>query len=118
MKHRRKRPAATLAAVTVVTAIASFGLAHAATDPAGQPPGDELCAGQDPCVIINGAADPNAGEAESQLVSPAAALDASGRPPSACPKAEEAYEDVGVNPDAIIGPCPSQQELPSTEASR
>ena len=116
MNHRRKRLALALGAGAVTTALAGLALAQAATEgtadqtasaPASEQAAlDRFCSEQGPCVIVNGNADPNAGDSVSSLVTPGEALAASGRPPSACPKADDAYEAIGVDADAFVGPCP------------
>lgn len=112
MNHRRRRLALALGMGAVATGLASLGLATAATEQSTQQAAlDRFCANQHPCVIINGAADPSAGDEKARLMTPGEALAASGRGPGACPEARDAYQQSGVDPDAFVGPCP--KELPA-----
>ena len=104
-----------LALAALVTCAAVAGLAMAAgSSPDGASPEqaalERFCANEHPCVVVNGAADPAAGDDEAKLVTVGESLAASGKPPSACPKARGAYAAAGVDADAFVGPCPS--ELP------
>jgi hypothetical protein len=116
MSNRRfGRIALALGVGAIFGGLASFAGAQgedAATEPA---PIHPLCADQHPCVIVNGAADPAATGDEAHLVTPEELLDDAAKPPSACPAADAAYEDIGVEPDAFVGRCPRQ--LPPADSA-
>jgi hypothetical protein len=117
MHYRRKGQALALGLGVVATGLAGLGLAGAATQQptAQQAAMDRFCSDEGPCVVINGAADPDAVDDESHLSTAAQALAATGKPPSACPQADAAYSEVGIDADAFIGGCP--EELPADSAS-
>ncbi len=109
MNSRRIRHVAlALAALTACAAAASLAIAD---EPAPESAGPEqaalerFCGDRDPCVVINGAANPDSGD-EAKLTTLGKALAASGKPADACPEARQAYEDVGIKADAFVGPCP------------
>ena len=112
MNYRRRRLALALGVGVVATGLASLGLATAATEPSPQQAAlDRFCANQHPCVIVNGAADPGAGDDNPRLTTVGDALATSGKAPAACPEARAAYARVGIDADAFVGGCPKQ--LPS-----
>lgn len=113
MRYRRRRLALALGTGVIASGLAGLGLAGAATETAESPEQaalDRFCAGQHPCVIVNGAADPDAGEDQSRLVTAGEALAATGKSPGACPEARAAYARIGIDADAFVGGCP--KELP------
>ena len=117
MHIKARRLGAALGALALCAALASFALAHSSptTTASEQVALDRFCADPEPCVIINGAADPSAGEGEAELMTVGEALAEGGKRPSACPKADAAYSEAGVEPDAFVGPCP---DAPAPSAAK
>lgn len=118
MSYRSKGLALALGLGVGVTAMAGLGLAGAAPAPstAQEAAMDRFCSDAGPCVIVNGAADPSAGDDESRLITASQALAATGKPPSACPKADAAYSEIGIDADAFVGGCPDELP-PSSDAA-
>ena len=121
MSHTKaKRLGAGLGTLVLCAGLASLALAQ---DPPGRAPAeqaalDRFCGEPSPCTIINGAADPDSPGSEAALVTPGAVLAQSGKPPSACPAADAAYREIGIKPDAFVGPCPKGPPGGSAERFR
>lgn len=95
---------AALVAVAVPVAVA--------TGQGATQPGEDLCADRHPCTILNGYA---AGGSSEELSTAPEALATDGRPASECSEAVAAYQSVGLDPAAVIGPCPPASSLPSVD---
>ena len=120
MHTRTRRFGAALAALSVCAGLTGLALAHGQTAPTGdeQAALDRFCDDPGPCTIISGAADPTSGDGEATLVTPPEELADSGKPPSACPDATQAYRELGVQPDAYVGGCPDDPPATSAKAAR
>jgi hypothetical protein len=122
MRHTKaKRLGAASGAVALCAGLASIALAQGPPQPAPsaeQAALERFCDDPTPCTIINGGADPDATGDDATLVTPGDALADTGKPPSACPAADAAYTDVGLEPDAFIGGCPDRGELPPDSAAK
>jgi hypothetical protein len=99
-----------VAALFTCAAVAGLAMAAESSPDAASPEQaalERFCANEHPCVVVNGAADPAATGDDADLVRLGESLAASGKPPSACPKAHAAYAAAGIDADAFVGPCPS-----------
>ena len=114
--------------ITALVLAAAVGVAVAQTGdgenttPTEQEALEELCRGPSGCLLINGFADPSAGDSnDAGLVQLDHAIAAWGKPASACPEAAAAFEAAGAPVDGFMGPCPDPAEAPargSVEAKR
>jgi hypothetical protein len=123
---RRRLIAAAVAALVLAgavgVAIAQTGNGENTTSAEQKAALEERCFAPSGCMLINGFADPNAGDSnDAGLVRVGHAIAAWGKPASACPEAAAAWEAAGAPVDGFIGPCPSPAEAPvrgSVEAKR